>query len=112
MEIIESHWARRSRQGKRALDLYFVIFGLAFLIFATFLSALRLSSNRRLCHISWTVWMESYRTHRCHSRRRGDHCHFQEVSHDTRQSDPMDRQDRNGDLHRQFLAHHLSEARR
>jgi hypothetical protein len=39
MEIIESNWARRSRQAKRALDLYIVIFGLTFLTFATFLSA-------------------------------------------------------------------------
>jgi hypothetical protein len=39
MEIIESHWARRTRRVKRALDLYIVIFGLTFLSFGVFLSA-------------------------------------------------------------------------
>ena len=39
MEIVESRLARLSLRGKRALDLYIVIFGFVFLIFATFLCA-------------------------------------------------------------------------
>ncbi len=38
IEIVESRLARRSRQFMRALNLYFVIFGFALLILATFLS--------------------------------------------------------------------------
>jgi len=39
MEITESHWARRARQGKRALDFYIGIFGLISLTFMAFRSA-------------------------------------------------------------------------
>jgi hypothetical protein len=39
MEIVESPFARRSRKFRRAVNLYIVIFGFLFLIFATFLCA-------------------------------------------------------------------------